>query len=151
MALVSIATKVLRADGLTVDRSTAVLRIGLPWYRSLPWASVADVAVNIDGIDLGVPSSIDGSRPDQLTERSDYWSIHQWADVRFDSSAIPVAGEKVSVRLRVDLRIPGPLAADGGPMPYRFEAVLPAVVGSPRTSPSAAAPSAASRGNVSPH
>ncbi|WP_431794944.1 hypothetical protein [Microbacterium enclense] len=147
----SIATKVLRTDGLTVDGSTAMLRIGLPWYRSLPWASVAGVAVNIDGTDLGVPSSIDGSRPDQLKERSDYWSIHQWADVRFDSSAIPVAGDEVSVRLRVDLRIPGPLSADGGPMPYRFEAVLPAVVGSHRTSPSDSATSVSSRGNVSPH
>lgn len=130
MAVVSIATKVLRTDGVTVTPDRIRVRVGLPWYRSLPWAGVDDIRVSLDDIPLGDPIAIDSRPPASRGTRQDYWSIQDWADVDFAPTPGIRAGCDVLARIRIALRIPGPLAPDGSPMLFAFDHSLAVRVGS---------------------
>ena len=41
--------KIIEADTLTVDSGRVRLSVRMPWYRSLPLSSVADVVWSVDG------------------------------------------------------------------------------------------------------
>ena len=113
----STQTYVLRPDSLRFRDGRATLVVGLPWYRALPWASVADVQVTLDGAPAAV-LLVDGSALPDLASREEYWGLQHRTEVVV---AVPEMSDPVSVTLHIDLRIPGPTKPDGSPMDYRFE------------------------------
>jgi hypothetical protein len=118
---VSIATKAFRADSVAVSGDGLQLRVGLPWYRSLPWAAVAGVELELDGVDVGPAVAVDGVPVDRLPVREDYWSIQRWTQIDFDKPDGVQPGAMMSARVRIHLRVPGPLLSDGSPMPFAFD------------------------------
>lgn len=124
----TISTKAIPAEAVAASTNGVFLKIGLPWYRSLPWAGVDGVALDIDGASAGEPLSIDGWTPQDLIGREDYWSIQRWAVVEFANPSDVRPGTEVDARVRVRLRIPGPLLPDGSPMPYLFDETRRVVV-----------------------
>lgn len=118
----SIAAYVVRPDSLAASHDRVTLRVGLPWYRSLPWAGVVDVELEIDGIALSSDEvTVDGQALSDLSSRRDYWHIQHRATILFPTESAPPVGSHANVIVRVHLRIPGPLLADGRPMPFTFE------------------------------
>lgn len=113
----STATYVLRPDSLEQRDGRLLLKVGLPWYRSLPWAGVADIRVSIDGREAPVVA-VDGRSLSALADREDYWHIQHRAEVLVDADA---PDGRAEVELHVDLRIPGPTKPDGSPMDFAFE------------------------------
>ncbi|WP_136587624.1 hypothetical protein [Microbacterium hydrothermale] len=118
----TMATKLLHRDAVSMDDTSVRVTLGLPWYRSIPWAGVASLAVEVDGRDLGPVSRIDGRDASRLSQRGDYWSIQRWAELQFALAPWLRVGVPAVVRARIGLRIPGPLQADGSPLPVDFEA-----------------------------
>ncbi|BDZ44131.1 hypothetical protein [Naasia aerilata] len=108
---------VLRPDSLRADERQVTLVVGLPWYRALPWAGVADVRVTLDGRPVEVVS-VDGRDLGALQDDPGYWGIQRRAEVVLDASA---RGASVAVGVHVDLLIPGPTKPDGSPMDFAFE------------------------------
>jgi hypothetical protein len=129
---VSIATKAFQADSLTASARGVSLRVGLPWYRSLPWAGVTSIALEIDGVDAGEPIAVDGTAVGELPSREDYWSIQRWATIQFPPMDAARPGSEVTARVRIDLRVPGPLLPDGSPMPFLFDETRDVVIGAAR-------------------
>lgn len=111
------ADYILRADSVRSHPDGAAIAVGLPWYRSLPWASVAGVTVELDGEPAPV-ISIDGVPLDRLVDREDYWFLQHRAEVvvRLDE---PLDVPETNVVLGLDLRITGPTKPDGSPMEYK--------------------------------
>lgn len=117
----SIARYVLRSDSVAVDRDGVEAEVGLPWYRSLPWASLAAVALTVDGREVDLSrATIDGYRLDELDAREDYWHTQYRPRLRVDGADIGRAGDRCDLELSMRLLIPGPLLADGTPMPFEF-------------------------------
>ncbi len=120
--MVSIAAYAVRPDSVVVTAETIEVHVGLPWYRSLPWAGVAGVELEIDGSPVeGAEATIDGYRPEELASREDYWHIQHRAVVVFPRGGAGTVSGPVPVVVRVHLRVPGPLLPDGSPMPFTFE------------------------------
>lgn len=117
----SISRYVLRSDAVFVDSDGVDIEIGLPWYRSLPWASLSEMGLSVDGreIDLAT-ASIDGCGRDDLGAREDYWHTQYRPALRVVGADIGRPGDRCSIELAMRLLIPGPLLADGSPMPYEF-------------------------------
>lgn len=104
----------LRDDALTARDGKIVLRVGLPWIRSLPLACISDFAVQIDGqaienleIELGERRV----RSDQLLDEDGWWYLQDRVVLVGDGPLQP--GEHdVAVSFRVT--IPYLLAGPGG-------------------------------------
>lgn len=126
--VVTISTKAIPADAVAASATSIRLKIGLPWYRSLPWAGVESVTLDLDGTPLGEPASIDGVTLEGLDSREDYWFIQRWAVAEFANPLALRPGIEVDARVRVRLRIPGPLLPDGSPMPFVFDETRRVVV-----------------------
>jgi hypothetical protein len=95
---------------VTGDRVRVSIR--MPWYRALPFSSVASVKWNLDGLQVpanGMTWSCDGTTlgVDQLPARHDlWWYILDSAVVEGDRPAGFVLSPEVSVELTLGLFIP---------------------------------------------
>lgn len=117
----SISRYVLRSDAVAVGPEGVDVEIGLPWYRSLPWASLAAVSLTVGGREVDLSRArIDGCRLDELDAREDYWHTQYRPKIHVDGAHVGRPGDPRVIELSMRLLIPGPLLADGSPMPYDF-------------------------------
>lgn len=67
----------LRDDALAATGRGFVLRLGLPWIRSLPLSSLRDLAVSVDGRTVAVRIRVDGRlvAPESLADEDGWWFI----------------------------------------------------------------------------
>src|ERR671912_436666 len=94
LRVMSIATYVVRPDSVAIRPGVVVLRIGLPWYRSLPWAGIAGIDIQVDGAPCdGASVTIDGWPLERIREREDYWHIQHRATVVAGISASLAPGQ----------------------------------------------------------
>lgn len=119
----------LAADALVDDETGTVLRVSLPWIRSLPLAAVRDVEVGIDGDALPAPRVILGDRAVSLSDlahEDGWWFVQDrlalQLDRRLDDGAHAVL---LSFRLAIPYLQVGP----EGPLvlPFFFERELVAI------------------------
>ena len=118
----------LREDALTATPEGFELRLGLSWIRSMPLSSVAELAVEVDGIpvapgDLAVVLGARRVRADALQAESGWW---------FVQDRLVLAGRRKLSRgvhaIAVDfqLLVPYLQARPGSPLvlPFHLEARL---------------------------
>ncbi|MDQ0726562.1 hypothetical protein [Microbacterium sp. W4I20] len=124
----------LGADALVDSENGAVLRVSLPWIRSLPIAAARDVEVQIDGAPVSAPQVRLGDRRVALQDlvlESGWWFVQDRLALELDRRLD--AGSHL-VRLRFGLAIPYLQVGPDGPLtlPFHFERELTAVApGSP--------------------
>lgn len=121
----------LGADALVDDGTDAVLRISLPWIRSLPVAAVRDVEVRIDGARIPSPRAILGDRMvavDDLGVEPGWWFVQDRLALRLGRA---VDAGSHAVRLSFHLAVPYLQVGPDGPLilPFLFERDL--VAGAP--------------------
>jgi len=107
VVLEALATDALRTDAPDDDgHGSTVLRVSLPWIRSLPLASVSALEVRIDGRRMPSPSVVLGDRlisVAQLGHESGWWFVQDRLVLRF---AHPLSGGVHRVQLSFRLAIP---------------------------------------------
>ena len=110
----------LRDDALRSTDDGFALRLGLPWIRSLPVASLADLAVSIDGDPVeGLTVEFNGRRvaPDALQDESAWWFLQDRLEIRGEPALTPGAHDvAVSFRLVIPYLQTGP----DGPLALPF-------------------------------
>ena len=82
----------LRDDALVSAGDGFVLRLGLPWIRSLPLASLEDLAVTIDGEPVdGLTVQLDGRDvgPAALADEDGWWFLQDRLAIRGDRRSRP--------------------------------------------------------------
>ena len=118
----------LREDALTATPGGFELRVGLPWIRSMPLSSLADLAVEVDGVPLepGEFAVVLGNREvpaDSLGEEAGWW---------FVQDRLVLAGRRTlgagvhTVAVDFQLLVPYLQAGPGSPLvlPFHLEARL---------------------------
>lgn len=93
------------------------VNLSLPWFRSLPYSCVEDVALTVDG--RAIPRHTLVARRgsgvlalDELSSLSDYWGVQDTLQVGLPAgSPVPPAGS--TVEARVTMRMPDGHAANG--------------------------------------
>jgi hypothetical protein len=118
----------LREDALTATPGGFELRLGLPWIRSMPLSSVAELAVEVDGVpvapgELAVVLGARRVRADALQAESGWW---------FVQDRLVVAGRRElsrgthAVAVDFQLLVPYLQARPGAPLvlPFHLEARL---------------------------
>ena len=124
----------LDADALVDGMHGAVLRVSLPWIRSLPLAAVRDVEVHVDEEAVTAPRVRLGERTialDDLDRESGWWFVQD--RLVLDLGRALDTGSH-AVRIRFGLAIPYLQIGPDGPLtlPFLFERELTAVAsGSP--------------------
>lgn len=111
----------LREDALSSTSDGFALRLGLPWIRSLPLASLRDLTVSIDdeAIDtLTIELDGRGVDPAALADEEGWWFLQDRLTVR--GSRTPGAGPHV-VEVRFRLIIPYLQTGPDGPLALPFE------------------------------
>lgn len=102
----------LREDALSSRADGFVLRLSLPWIRSLPLASLTDVAIEVDGEPAGQLVAEIGDRtvtPAALRHERGWWFIQDRVVVRGRRQVAPgLHTVKVSFRLVVPYLQAGP-------------------------------------------
>ncbi|MEV8214030.1 restriction endonuclease subunit R [Leifsonia sp. NPDC077715] len=116
------ALPILRDDALTADAAGFVLRVSLPWIRSLPLSSVSDVRVRIDGDECAV----------EVPDGDGWWFVQDRIALR-GSRPLRVGSHHVAVSFRLLIPyLPGgpdaPLVLD-----FRDERQVEATAGTPWT------------------
>jgi hypothetical protein len=105
-----IPDRIIEQNTLKTDGTTSAVEVRLPWYRSLPAASVSEVEFSIDGVVAPADSirwSMNGRTYtlDELVGVIDEWWFP--TDSAVLSGAIPVAaGGSHEVRVALKLYIP---------------------------------------------
>jgi hypothetical protein len=69
---------ILRTDALTAEGDGSVLRLSLPWIRSLPLASLRDVGVEIDGSlveSISIRLAAGDRDPRELAGEERWWHV----------------------------------------------------------------------------
>src|SRR4051794_19978428 len=137
----------LRHDALrSTEDGTAVL-LGLPWIRSLPLASLADLTVSLDGQDAGpLTVVLDGREVGvaDLAHEGGWWFLQDRIEVRSRVKLSPAPHDvAVSFRLVVPYLQTGP----DGPLslPFRFAHSLTPDAGAAAALPPAPTPSSTLR------
>ncbi|HEX5857781.1 MAG TPA: hypothetical protein VFY91_06715 [Microbacterium sp.] len=125
----------LRDDALTSTDDGFRLRLGLPWIRSLPVASLLDPVVRIDGAD--VPSTIVelGNRavaPADLSQEDGWWFLQDRIVLRGDR-ALDAGGHDVAVSFR--LAVPYLQTGPEGPLTLPFRIERPLVLNAAASTP----------------
>ncbi|MDN3496463.1 hypothetical protein QL996_11025 [Planococcus sp. APC 4015] len=146
--------KALRDDALASTPTGFALRLGLPWIRSLPIASLVDLSIEIDG--ERAPSltvDVDGQRldPAVLADRDEWWFLQDRLDVHGERMLSP-GPHTVSVSF--DLVIPYlQIRPDSAlTLPFRLERILTPDAAPARTAAAARPePEAASPAPELPH
>ncbi|ARJ04298.1 hypothetical protein GCM10010988_30460 [Cnuibacter physcomitrellae] len=111
----------LRDDALTVDGADVVVRLSLPWIRSLPLSSVLDLALSIDGApvdDLLVDLGGRLIAPGELAQETRWWFLQDRLVLRA-STILPEGVHDVLVTFR--LAIPYLPAGPDAPLTLPFE------------------------------
>ncbi|HWM15077.1 MAG TPA: hypothetical protein VNP97_00655, partial [Microbacterium sp.] len=116
----------LRDDALASADEGFVLRLGLPWIRSLPLASLEDLTISIDGETVaGMSIEIDGRQVDTaaFADEAGWWFLQDRLTIRGDR-AVTSGAHEVAVAFR--LMIPYLQAGPDGPLalPFRIERSL---------------------------
>ncbi|HEX5730575.1 hypothetical protein [Microbacterium sp.] len=110
----------LREDALRSTHDGFDLRLGLPWIRSLPVASLADLTVSIDGDPvegLSVELGGRGVVPSALADESGWWFLQDRLTIRGPQVLAPGAHDvAVSFRLVIPYLQTGP----DGPLALPF-------------------------------
>lgn len=119
----------LGADALVHDGADSVLRVSLPWIRSLPLAAVSGLEVRIDGALLPQPLVRLGGRLvslDDLALEAGWWFVQDRLALQFDRELD--AGTH-SVTLVFRLTVPYLQVSPDGPLtlPFLFERDLVAI------------------------
>lgn len=114
---------VLRPDSLTVDDRAIEIRLGLPWYRGLPWCALTRLQISIDGRPIGDGRvKVDGLAVDELSQRDSYWPLTHRARVRLSvPDGLVQRGQSLDLAVTGTLAIPSPVSPDGSPMRVEFE------------------------------
>lgn len=110
----------LRDDALSTRPDGFVLRLSLPWIRSLPLASLHDVAVEIDGEPAGQLTAEIGDRsvtPAALRHERGWWFIQDRVVLR---GRRPVTPGRHTVTVTFHLVIPYLPAGPDGPLSLPF-------------------------------
>src|SRR6476646_2671549 len=93
----------LRDDALAHAGDGFVLRLGLPWIRSLPVASLEDLTVEIDGDPVGaLMIELDGRElePAALADEHAWWFLQDRLAIRGEHALTPGAHD-VTVTFRL--------------------------------------------------
>jgi hypothetical protein len=116
----------LRDDALSSTPDGWVLRLSLPWIRSLPVASLEDLEVAIDGEPRSVGIAIGDRTVDSasLSEETGWWFVQDRLRLRGDDALAPGPHE---VAVSFALVIPYLQAGPDGPLrlPFAFDRALP--------------------------
>ena len=116
----------LGTDALVHGETGAVLRVSLPWIRSLPLAAVSDIEVEIDGVIAAAPRVILGDRVASVAElarETGWWFVQDRLPLQLDRRL----DEGIhKVRLAFLLAIPYLQIGPDGPLtlPFLFEREL---------------------------
>ena len=115
----------LRDDALRSSGDGFALLLGLPWIRSLPLASLTDLAVSIDGKQVGdVAITIDGREVtvSSLAAETGWWFLQDRLEVR-GSAALTPGEHLVDVTFR--LIVPYLQTGPDGPLALPFHIARP--------------------------
>ena len=121
---------VLREDALTEVAGGHELRIGLPWIRSMPLASISGLAAAIDGELAGGELRIrlnDREVPaDALTAEGGWWFIQDRLVLVIPGALPPASGSTRKVSVDFELMVPYLQGGGGGPLvlPFHLEGRL---------------------------
>ncbi|HEY9308537.1 MAG TPA: DUF6379 domain-containing protein, partial [Microbacterium sp.] len=128
---------VLLDDALSTTAGGFSLRVSLPWIRSMPLASVANVAVAIDGEPVAVSAAVDGRTltSAELAGAPDWWFIQDRLELRGERLLAPGTHD---VSLSFTLLVPYLQAGPTGPLTLPFHAERPLVLGAPASGATAA-------------
>jgi len=104
-------TEVIKAESLLASDDGYAVLIRIPWYRSLPLASLVELEIELDGVPADTAAAtitIDG-RDHTLASLAqtweEFWFIQDWARVAIRAN--PVAkGERHELRVRAAFSIP---------------------------------------------
>lgn len=112
----------LRDDALSSRPDGFVLRLSLPWIRSLPLSSLHDIVVEIDGEPAGQLIAEIGDRSvttAALRHERGWWFIQDRVVVR---GRRPIAPGRHDVTVRFQLVVPYLQAGPDGPLTLPFTA-----------------------------
>ncbi|MFB7883288.1 hypothetical protein [Microbacterium sp. NPDC056057] len=119
------ALPLLLDDALVATESGFALRVSLPWIRSMPVASVTDIAVQVDGSPVPVAVRLDEREvePDALHAEQGWWFIQDRLELRGERM-LPPGAHDISVSFV--LVVPYLQAGPSGPLclPFRAERAL---------------------------
>jgi hypothetical protein len=129
---------VLLDDALSATAHGFSLRMSLPWIRSMPIASVTDLAVRVDGEPVAVSAML-GSRavtPADLRDLPDWWFIQDRLELQGGGMLSPGTHD---VSVSFTLLVPYLQAGPTGPLALPFRAERSLVLGdvTPAGAPSA--------------
>ena len=115
----------LREDALTSRPGGFELRIGLPWIRSMPLASVGGLSVDVDGAHVSATVLL-GERavsPQELALERGWWFVQ---DRMVVTGAQKLAPGAHNVAVVFTLMVPYLQAGPGAPLvlPFHLEATL---------------------------
>lgn len=125
----------LRDDALSSRPDGFVLRLSLPWIRSLPLASLREVAVEIDGEPAGQLVAEIGDRtvtPEALRHERGWWFIQDRVVLRGRRELTP--GEH-AVTMSFGLVVPYLQAGPDGPLSLPFTATRTLISDAQPTAP----------------
>lgn len=112
----------LREDALSSRPDGFVLRLSLPWIRSLPIASLLDPTIEIDGRPSGPITVAVGDRTvsaDALVHERGWWFIQDRMPLR---GRVPIGPGPHEVSVSFRLSIPYLQAGPDGPLSLPFAA-----------------------------
>lgn len=95
--------------------ATNSLRIGLPWFRSMPFSSITGLELRVaDQPVLDLRLEVDGRRiaPGETGGTDGYWFLQDRHGLVWSG---PVAAGRAAVVLRMRLQLPNLTLPDGGP------------------------------------
>ncbi|GAA1942953.1 hypothetical protein [Microbacterium deminutum] len=110
----------LRDDALRSAEDGFALRLGLPWIRSLPLASLHDLMLEIDGVPVErIWLELGGRRvePAALAQESDWWFLQDRVTIRGERMLAPGAHD---VSLSFGLVVPYLQTGPDGPLSLPF-------------------------------
>jgi hypothetical protein len=115
----------LRDDALSIDRDGFVLRVGLPWMRSLPLSCVLDLVIQINGCsvpaeDVRVCLAASRAPLADLPDKDGWWFLQDRLVLAGPLTASAESHYDVEVSMR--LLLPYLDSPSGGPavLPFRF-------------------------------
>ncbi|MEZ3157712.1 hypothetical protein AB1K56_12360 [Microbacterium sp. BWR-S6Y] len=111
----------LRDDALRVRAERTEVRVSLPWIRSLPLASLLDVALRIDGATCDPAVALGARRisPAELSAEDAWWYLQDRVVLEIPDAVSPGIHEvSVSFRLEIPYLPGGP--AEPLRLPFSF-------------------------------
>ncbi|MGN7947119.1 C-glycoside deglycosidase beta subunit domain-containing protein [Microbacterium sp. 22215] len=110
----------LRDDALTLTTTGYVVRLSLPWIRSLPLAALTDLSVEVDGEDIPLEAISVGERLipfSDLAEEPGWWFVQDRVALHVDRQ---LAAGTHEVRVAFRLAVPYLQVGPDGPLVLPF-------------------------------